>query len=89
MTSRLRLAPILHRVLTLAFLLAAAFSSAFAQGVWTESSAAPEPYVHAYVGPGAYYAKDIYIRSNQQDLYFQTYPNFSTGMEVRVGNGSW
>lgn len=81
--------PMSHYVLAAALLLMAAAPSAPAQGVWTEGSAAPEPYVHAYAGPGAYYAKDIFIRANQQDLYFETYPNFSARMEVRVGNGSW
>ena len=67
-----------------------ALPCAFAQhGTWTEDSDALALNVIVYAGPGHYYMEDIFVRPGQQTIYFQTYPEFSRRMDVKVGNGPW
>lgn len=78
------------RYALLALLSVAALPGASAQwNGWTYDNSALALNVIVYAGPGHYYTEDIFVRSTQQTIYFQTYPNFSAKMEVRVEGGPW
>jgi hypothetical protein len=80
---------IIHYALFVTLLSVAVPRASAQHGTWEEDTDALALNVIVYAGPGHYYHEDIFVRSGQQTIWFQTQPELSRRMDVRVGDGPW